>query len=70
MGIGIREENKPRAVKYAVSAASFLNPDLIGIDIHNAFKYERCIYALTNLIQCDRSFKDIKTIINSGIKDW
>lgn len=70
MVIKINEGNKDRAVKYAESAASFLGPDLIGIDIGNALEYDQYVYALSSLIKCKRSFSEIESIIRMGIKDF
>jgi hypothetical protein len=68
--IKIDDKNGPRAVKYAISAASLLGPDLMGIQIEDAFNYDQNIYALSNLIRSKRSFHDIESIIKLGVKDF
>jgi hypothetical protein len=70
MAIRIKDGNKYRAVKYAESAASFLGPDLMGIDFDNALEYDQYVYALSSLIKCNRDFSEIKSIIQMGIRDF
>ena len=70
MVIKIKEGNKHRAVKYAMSAASFLGPDLMGIHIGNALEYDQYVCALSSLIKSKRGLNEIESIVQMGIKEF